>query len=327
VTLERAAALYRYRVPLVPGAALRHGEPGWREGLLLQLREGDREGWGEVAPLPGFSRESLAQAQVAACAWLSAWQARAPAWPDLAEQPALAFGSSCALAELADTLPAPGDYRAVPLYAAHTPLAALVPALQDSPVAKLKLGHGDPAREAASVSALFNALPSLELRLDANRAWTLAQALQFAHGLSPAQRQRIAFFEEPCQTPAQSLAFAQDSGIALAWDETLREPGFVLSAPAGLRALILKPSLQGSVGHCRQLIEQAQALGLVAVISASIESSLGLGQLARLAAWLTPQTRPGLDTLRMLQAQVLRPWPGSALPLLAQEDLECLWTR
>ena len=322
---DRAAALFRYRVPLVPGAALRHGAPGWRDGLLLRLREANREGWGEVAPLPGFSRESLAQAQAAACVWLAAWQASEPAWPELNEQPALAFGSSCALAELADTLPAPGDYRTVPLHAAHTPLDALILALQDAPIAKLKLGHGDPAHEAATVGALFNALPRLELRLDANRAWSLGQALQFAHGLSPAQRQRIAFFEEPCQTPAQSLAFAQDSGIALAWDETLREPGFALSAPAGLRALIIKPSLQGSVSHCRQLIEQAQALGLVAVISASIESSLGLGQLARLAAWLTPHSRPGLDTLRMMQAQVLRPWPGAALPLLAVENLECLW--
>lgn len=324
---DRAAALFRYRVPLLPGAALRHGAPGWRDGLLLRLREGAREGWGEVAPLPGFSRESLAQAHAAACAWLAAWQAIEPALPELNGQPALAFGSSCALAELAHMLPAPGDYRAVPLHAANTPLDALVLALQDAPIAKLKLGHGDPAHEAATVGALFAALPDLVLRLDANRAWSLAQALQFAHGLSPAQRQRIEFFEEPCQSPAHSLRFAQDSGIALAWDETLREPGFTLSAPAGLRALIIKSSLQGSLSHCRQLIEQAQALGLVAVISASIESSLGLGQLARLAAWLTPQTRPGLDTLRMMQAQVLRPWPGSALPLLAQEDLECLWSR
>ena len=137
---DRAAALFRYRVPLRPGAALRHGEPGWRDGLLLRLREANSEGWGEVAPLPGFSRESLAQAQAAACAWLSAWQAGEPALPILADQPALAFGSSCALAELTHTLPAPGDYRAVPLYAAHTPLDALVQALQGAPIAKLKLG-------------------------------------------------------------------------------------------------------------------------------------------------------------------------------------------
>jgi O-succinylbenzoate synthase len=323
----RAAALFRYRVPLVPGAALRQAAPGWREGLLLRLREGERQGWGEVAPLPGFSHESLAEAQLAACAWLQQWQSGGCPVPAVPRQPALAFGSSCALAELAGVLPEQADYRSAPLYAADANTADLVTALQAETVAKLKVGQGGPQQEADTVSALFAALPGLLLRLDANRAWTLAQALEFARGLSPAQRQRIEFFEEPCQTPAHSLAFAQDTGIALAWDETVREPGFAVTAPAGLRALIIKPSLQGELGHCRQLIEQAQSLGLAAVISSSIESSLGLGQLARLAAWLTPQTRPGLDTLRMMQAQVLRPWPGVALPLLAVEALECLWHR
>jgi O-succinylbenzoate synthase len=42
------------------------------------------------------------------------------------------------------------------------------------------------------------------------------------------------------------------------------------------------------------------------VISSSIESSLGLTQLARIAAWLTPDTIPGLDTLNLMQAQLIR---------------------
>ncbi|MBX4341079.1 hypothetical protein K4G93_23405, partial [Mycobacterium tuberculosis] len=45
-------------------------------------------------------------------------------------------------------------------------------------------------------------------------------------------------------------------------------------------------------------------------------SSLGLTQLARIAAWLTPQTIPGLDTLSLMGAQLVRPWPESALPVL-----------
>ncbi|MGL5266789.1 MAG: o-succinylbenzoate synthase, partial [Plesiomonas shigelloides] len=57
----------------------------------------------------------------------------------------------------------------------------------------------------------------------------------------------------------------------------------------------------------------------------SIESSLGLTQLARVAAWLTPDTMPGLDTLSMMQAQVLRPWPDSALPLWSVSQLEKVW--
>ncbi|ECF0063324.1 o-succinylbenzoate synthase, partial [Salmonella enterica subsp. enterica serovar Adelaide] len=49
-----------------------------------------------------------------------------------------------------------------------------------------------------------------------------------------------------------------------------------------------------------------------------------LTQLARIAAWLTPGTLPGLDTLHLMQAQQIRPWPGSALPCLKREELERL---
>jgi len=68
----------------------------------------------------------------------------------------------------------------------------------------------------------------------------------------------------------------------------------------------------------------AHAAGLTAVISSSLESSLGLTQLARLAAWLTPGVTPGLDTLALMQAQLVRPWPDSPLPCWSVDALEPL---
>jgi O-succinylbenzoate synthase len=73
------------------------------------------------------------------------------------------------------------------------------------------------------------------------------------------------------------------------------------------------------------LVQQAHQVGLVAIISASIESSLGLTQLARLADWLTPETVPGLDTLRLMQAQLVRQWPDSQLPVITADQLDVLW--
>jgi len=46
--------LYHYSLPFRGG--------GVREGFLLRLRERGEEGWGEIAPLPGFSIESLEEA-------------------------------------------------------------------------------------------------------------------------------------------------------------------------------------------------------------------------------------------------------------------------
>lgn len=95
-------------------------------------------------------------------------------------------------------------------------------------------------------------------------------------------------------------------------------------AEEGVSAVVIKPTLTGSLDKVRQQVESAYALGLTAVISSSIESSLGLTQLARIAAWLTPQTIPGLDTLSLMQAQQIRRWPGSALPCVDVDALERL---
>lgn len=87
---------------------------------------------------------------------------------------------------------------------------------------------------------------------------------------------------------------------------------------------MIKPTLTGSLQKVRQQVAQAHALGLTAVISSAIESSLGLTQLARIAAWLTPDTIPGLDTLSLMRAQLVRRWPESELPCLHVDELEPL---
>lgn len=104
----------------------------------------------------------------------------------------------------------------------------------------------------------------------------------------------------------------------------MREPDFAFVAEEGVRAVVIKPTLTGSLEKVREQVKAAHALGLTAVISSSIESSLGLTQLARIAAWLTPDTIPGLDTLDLMQAQQVRRWPGSPLPLVDVDALERL---
>ncbi|KJF75826.1 hypothetical protein UA45_21740 [Morganella morganii] len=69
----RHATLYSFSLPMEAGVILRNQRLKTRDGLLVCLREDDREGWGEISPLPEFSRETLAQALQAAEAWIAAW--------------------------------------------------------------------------------------------------------------------------------------------------------------------------------------------------------------------------------------------------------------
>ncbi|MBP2167625.1 O-succinylbenzoate synthase [Erwinia toletana] len=321
----RAASLWRYTIPLEAGVVLRDQRVKLRSGLVVRLRDGSAEGWGEIAPLPGFSREDLPQAQEAAEGWLAGWCAgKATAESVL---PSVAFGLSCALAELDGTLPAAGNYHPAALCVGDPDqLFARLQALPHQ-VAKMKVGLYEPIRDGMLVSLLLEALPDLQLRLDANRSWTPEKAWQFARAVEPELRQRIAFLEEPCRTPDQSRRFSAATGIAIAWDESVREANFVVAAQPGVTALVVKPTLTGSIRQLQQLIIAAQQQGLTVVISSAIESSLGLTQLARLTNWLTPQVLPGLDTLDLMQHQLQRRWPGSSLSLQTLADREAIWRR
>ncbi|MEB1081407.1 o-succinylbenzoate synthase [Citrobacter portucalensis] len=318
----RSAQVYRWQIPMDAGVILRDRRLKTRDGLYVCLRDGEREGWGEISPLPGFSQESWEEAQTELLAWVKGWLQGDDSLPQL---PSVAFGVSCALAELAGVLPQDADYRAAPLCTGDPD--DLVLQLADMPgekVAKIKVGLYEAVRDGMVANLLLEAIPELHLRLDANRAWTPLKAQQFAKYVNPEYRERIAFLEEPCKTRDDSRAFARETGIAIAWDESLREADFTFEAEEGVKAVVIKPTLTGSLDKVREQVAAAHALGLTAVISSSIESSLGLTQLARIAAWLTPQTIPGLDTLSLMQCQQVRTWPGSTLPCIDVDALERL---
>lgn len=319
----RNAQIWRYSLPMEAGVVLRNQRLKRREGLVVRLCQGQSEGWGEIAPLPGFSQESLADAESQALSWIDGWlSGNEPDWPTA---PSAAFGLSCAWAELAGGLPQAAEYRAAPLCTGDPDrLFAMLRELPGDKVVKVKVGLYEAVRDGMVVNLLLEAISDLRLRLDANRGWTPLKARQFARYVEPQYRSRIAFIEEPCQTREQSREFARESGIAIAWDESLREADFRFEAEPWLAAVVIKPTLTGSLERVREQVAQAHSLGLEAVISSSIESSLGLTQLARIAAWLTPGTIPGLDTLSLMEAQLIRPWPGSALPVMAQGALEPL---
>ncbi|WP_438918819.1 o-succinylbenzoate synthase [Kosakonia cowanii] len=319
----RQAQIYRWQIPLDAGVVLRERRLKSRDGLFIQLQENGGEGWGEITPLPGFSVETLDEVQPAVIAWVQAW--RDGASPALPSQPSAAFGLSCALAELAGELPQPADYRAAMLCTGDPDeLFAALAALPGEKLAKVKVGLYEAVRDGMVVNLLLESIPDLRLRLDANRAWTPLKACQFAKYVAPANRSRITFLEEPCQSREASLAFAKETGIAIAWDESLREADFTFTPQPGVSAVVIKPTLTGSLQKVAQQVAAAHALGLTAVISSSLESSLGLTQLARIAAWLTPGIVPGLDTLQLMSAQLIRRWPGSELPCIAAAELDAL---
>lgn len=164
----RSAQVYRWQIPMDAGVILRDRRLKTRDGLYVCLRDGEREGWGEISPLPGFSQESWEEAQTELLARVKGWLQGDASLPQL---PSVAFGVSCALAELAGVLPQDADYRAAPLCTGDPD--DLVLQLADMPgekVAKIKVGLYEAVRDGMVANLLLEAIPELHLRLDANRA-------------------------------------------------------------------------------------------------------------------------------------------------------------
>ncbi len=64
----RSAQVYRWQIPMDAGVVLRDRRLKTRDGLYVCLREGEREGWGEMLPTAGLQPGNLGRgAKRAAC--------------------------------------------------------------------------------------------------------------------------------------------------------------------------------------------------------------------------------------------------------------------
>lgn len=281
-----------------------------RKGIYVRLS--DHKGFvglGEIAPLPGFSKESnddvLEQVQ------LLPKLLKRPVFPDTFDwYPSVAFGlESALLTYMASQKGLSLSEYLSPKAAKSVPKNSLVmgePETWESQVLaarergisvfKIKIGRHDLESEIETLSYLGRdvLLDSETLRLDANRTWDMDMWLN-------AEREwrglPIAYVEEPLNDPSLLNQFYDHIGISIALDETFREWPLpkVLEVP-GLTTLIVKPTLMGRVS------EIPRNSGMDLVLSSSFESEVGLSILEEWAKVLSPGVACGLDTIGLFNA-------------------------
>src|ERR687885_243889 len=105
---------------------------------------------------------------------------------------------------------------------------------------KVKVGVGDDAGRVAAVRAAAG--PEMELRLDANGAWTVDEAVAAIDALSPAGLELV---EEPVHGVEAMRAVRDRLAVRVAMDETAVEPGSLTAAVAD--AVCLKVSRCGGI--------------------------------------------------------------------------------
>jgi len=256
-----------------------------REGLLIE----GPAGWGEFCPFPEYDDRECVP-------WLAtAVEACTAGWP----QP------------LRDRIPVNCTVPAVGPQRAHD-----IVTKSGCRTAKVKVADhpGSLPEDLARVEAVRGALgPAGAIRVDANGAWDVDDAVTAIHALDRAAG-GLEYVEQPCRTIDELAAVRRRVGVPVAADESIRraEDPLRVAVAGAADIAVLKCTPLGGV---RRALEVAEAAGLPCVVSSALETSVGLAaQLALAAALPRLDFACGLGTLSLMRGDVvttsLRPVDG-----------------
>ena len=312
------ARLDDFVLPLATPLATARGTIFERRGLVLVVQDGDGHwGRGEVAPLPGWSSIDLDGARVELSGWVEASNGDrtvASAGGLAAETRA---GIDCALWSLRAARAGVPLWRALPFEAgasesgerevAVNALAVgstpgeLLASVADWIAAgyrciKVKLGMPD---DVVRLRALADHVPEgVSVRLDANAAWPLDEAVHHAGLAHSLLGDRLEYVEDPVADLGDLEGWAQRCEVPVAVDELVRTSAdldHVIDRQLAT-VLVVKPPMLGGITNVLELASVARSGAVDVVVSSLYDGPVGLSAWCHLAAALGGTRAHGLGT-------------------------------
>ncbi|MCK5081788.1 MAG: o-succinylbenzoate synthase [Candidatus Omnitrophica bacterium] len=327
-----SAVVYQYSLELVQPLVLRGATLNNRDGLVLHLKSDEgSEGFGEIAPLPGFSRETLDEARDQMLALRFAlceqdipekirklngafdrWLENSTLTPSVrfgveaAVLGLLANAKNVSLGKLTSKQLHPTVRIAGLLSGPADTLATSTKNLLDEGFTELKLKVGEDPGEAVNKVKIVNdvAYGKALLHLDVNQAWDFDSAVAFGKEIGCAA---VSYIEEPFKDTTRIPEFFDETLIPVALDESIQRLTFdEIRSISGVDILVLKPTILGGIERTLAIIDQAKSCAIEVSISSSFESSLGISTLVNLAG-TSPHniTAAGLNTLKWFKNDIL----------------------
>lgn len=162
---------------------------------------------------------------------------------------------------------------------------------------KVKVGAGDDAGRVAAVRA--SAGPHASLRLDANGAWSVEQAVRSIEALSAVGLELV---EEPVHGLAAVREVRERVAVRVAIDETAAEHGALTAGVAD--AVCLKIARCGGISGLLAAAALVRASGAEVYVASTLDGPLGVAAAVHAAAALAsrgPLPASGLATLGMFE--------------------------
>jgi len=330
VKVALRTASVRLRRPL----ASAHGEVASRDLILLELEAADGlRGYGEAAPLEPYDGVSLD-----ACA---AALGDCTAILEAAAEPASPAARAALLAACGEAAVLPQALAAVDLALwdiagrrARRPVWSLLGADRAPPVAlnatlgaedragagaqaagaaaagfgcvKVKVGAGDDAGRVAAVRAAVGR--DVALRLDANGAWSVEEAVAALAALEPAG---IELCEEPVHGVEELRAVRERTSVPIAADESAVLPGALETG--AVDAVCLKIASHGGITGVVDAAARARRAGTGVYLASTLDGPLGIAAALHAAAAIAPDRPCGLATLALLKIDDPLPVRGGTL--------------
>lgn len=314
-------AVRRRALRLVTPLRASYGEVAERELLELVLTDDEGvTGVGEAAPLPAFDGVDVDRVQRALAAYRAVLEApgvgrgaalldacraadelpQALAAVDLALWDLAGRREGRPVATLLSDRPAPSVVVNATLGAEDRAGAAEEAAravARGFRCLKVKVGVGDDAGRVAAVRAAAG--PDVELRLDANGAWQVEEAVRSIEALAPAGLELV---EEPVHGLAAVREVRERVAVRVAIDETAAEPGALGAGVAD--AVCLKISRCGGISGLLAAASLVRASGGEVYVSSTLDGPHGVAAAVHAAAALAghgPLPACGLATLERFE--------------------------
>lgn len=322
-----------FQLPLQPELKIRGQTLSVREGLVIELKNAEgAAGYGEISPLPGLSRENLAEAkqqifkiqklllQQEIPQHLDQLNGKFEHWlKPYRLLSSVRYGLEMAVLNLAANtkhcnvrqLISKSEHERVPVCglvsSTKENIAKEVKTMveQGFRAIKMKIGQASIDDDIQTVRAVGDIIENKALlRLDANQSWNINKAIEFGNEIGCAA---VEYIEEPFADKTQFDEFFMKTTIPIALDETLQKADFnEIKSLAGVDVLVLKPMLLGGIEKTWHWMKQARQFGLAVVISSSFETGIGIMALANLASCVHVIHPAGLDTLKWFKEDVLQ---------------------
>jgi len=191
---------------------------------------------------------------------------------------------------------------------------------------KLKIGAIDFEKELHILKSIREKSQNIEIRVDANGAFSTAEALEKLHQLAEYNLHSI---EQPIKQglPATMNQLCKESPLPIALDEELigkftREAKAETLDAIDPPYIILKPSLIGGIKGSREWIDLAEERGINWWITSALESNIGLNAISQFVATTGNTMFQGLGTGKLYTNNIGSPLSIAGDELFYKQDLK-----